>query len=480
MKKIKLPEMNPEKVANQIGDFIIEQIVSIGYTGAVIGLSGGVDSTVTAALAKRAFDIYNLKNEKKLELIGYMLPSKTNLIEDTADGKKFADRLKIKYQIIDIQPVVEAYKNTNPETFETNYNKGNLMSEIRATILHQKAATEKKLVLGTGNKDEDFCVGYYTLFGDGAVHLSPIEPLSKRLVKQMAVYLGFEDLSQRIPSAGLEPGQTDFKDLGYKYETAEIIMEGFAQGLTESEILKEECFIKNAKDDLKEYYEKYKIKKFEEPSQIINDVVRRNKIAIAKSKIVHPPTPTIKFEEELKIALFGGSFNPVHNGHLQIAEELISEGMDEVWFIPCGNHAFGKELIEGEKRVDMIKLTINEKMKVLDLEIKSDKKSFSAETIKYLMNKFPNLDFYYIIGADNLDDLDKWHDFQFLKSINFIVIKRPGFEIKNKHGIKIVQTLNIENHISSKLIRKNIREDLSIETLIPSQVVDYIKKENLY
>jgi len=103
LEKIILPTMNPEVAAKEIGCFVIEIIKNAESTGGVIGLSGGVDSTVTAALVKQAFDIYNKTHDDKLELFGYMLPSKINKPDDLVNAIYVAEKLGIDYKVINIE-----------------------------------------------------------------------------------------------------------------------------------------------------------------------------------------------------------------------------------------------------------------------------------------------------------------------------------------------------------------------------------------
>ena len=231
MKKIKLATMDCKQVCREIGDFVIDAVMETASSGCVIGLSGGVDSSTAAALIKTGFDRHNEKNNQKLELVGYILPSRVNRSQDEADAETVARSLGIRYEIHSIENLVESFESTNPEAFENKFHKGNMISRIRANVLSTKAATENKILAGTGNRDEDFGIGYYTLFGDGAVHLSPIAGLPKRLVREMAAFLGLDKkIIHREPTAGLEPGQSDFKDLGYDYDVVEIVTEGLDQG----------------------------------------------------------------------------------------------------------------------------------------------------------------------------------------------------------------------------------------------------------
>ncbi len=286
--------MDAELVSQEIGDFVVDTVKRANSTGCVIGLSGGVDSTTTAALIKKAFDSYNATHDDTLELVGYVLPSSTNIDADTEDGIKVAERLGIRCETQSIEGIVKAYEGTNPEALSNNFHRGNLTSRIRANVLSTKSATERKTVAGTGNKDEDFGIGYYTLFGDGAVHMSPISGLPKRLVRQMASYLGFEDMASRTPSAGLEPGQTDFKDLGYEYNFVELVTEGLAQGLTQEELYTHGQVHPLAKQQRAFYHDSFGEHKYHTTSEMVDDVIRRHEnVAAPKMEIIHPPSAPV-------------------------------------------------------------------------------------------------------------------------------------------------------------------------------------------
>jgi NAD+ synthase len=299
-RRIKLAKMNPELVTKEIGNFLIREIIGEGKTGGVIVLSGGVDSTCAAALTKRSFDFYNqFKSQSPFELVGYLLPSKLNAKADEEDGKKVAERLGIRYKLINIEPLVEAKCKVQPDVMANQFHRGNQISELRAGVLHGQAALENKIVIGTGNRDEDFGVGYYTLFGDGAVRVSPLGMLPKRLVRQLATYLGFPDLAQRVSSPGLEQGQTAFKDLGYNYEiVVELYANGIEQGFSREELLIHPQLITEAEKNLLEYEKSFGFKKFQNPTELIKDIERRNKIAIGKARVLSPPMAKITLEYE--------------------------------------------------------------------------------------------------------------------------------------------------------------------------------------
>ena len=291
MKQIKLAQMDCAKVSTEIGDFVIQQVKYTGATGCVIGLSGGVDSSATAALIKRAFDRHTAA---KYELVGYILPSNLNKHDDIKDAEGIAHFLGIRSEVHSIEKPVEAFRVTNPEAFKSLFHKGNMISRVRANVLSTKAATEKKILAGTGNKDEDFGIGYYTLFGDGAVHLCPIGGLSKRLVREMASFLGLAgNIVNRVPTAGLEPGQSDYKDLGYDYDVVELVSEGFVQGFTLAELSRHDQIVPVVEKQMEHYKRMFGAAKFTSVGQVVADIQKRHEMAKGKMKIIHPPSPTI-------------------------------------------------------------------------------------------------------------------------------------------------------------------------------------------
>lgn len=184
----------------------------------------------------------------------------------------------------------------------------------------------------------------------------------------------------------------------------------------------------------------------------------------------------------MRVALFGGSFNPIHNTHLKIAEDILIKNIaDEVWLIPCGNHAFGKNLAKSLDRMNMINLAIENKpkIKLISVEMNLDRVSYTSQTVAWCKKEFPH-DFYLVIGADNLKDLPKWHDFEYLKkNIEFILINRPTYSSKETNEIKIKSIIE-GSPISSTQIRNKIANKESIKGLVPEKVEEYIIKNGVY
>jgi NH3-dependent NAD+ synthetase len=126
------------------------------------------------------------------------------------------------------------------------------------------------------------------------VHLSPIAGLPKRLVREMAAFLGLDKkIIYREPTAGLEPGQSDFKDLGYDYDVVEIITEGLNQGFSRQELIKHEQIVPLVEKQMDHYLSVYGTAKLGSVEAVVDDVLKRHQQAKAKMKIIHPPTPQI-------------------------------------------------------------------------------------------------------------------------------------------------------------------------------------------
>ena len=197
-------------------DFIRKQVEASGAKGVVLGMSGGLDSSVVAALCAKA-----IGPEK---VLGLCLPDKVTNPSDVEHAKDLAQKLGIKFKRIEITPIIEALRNCLPD-FDPNARLplANLKVRVRMIILYYYANLYGYLVAGTSNKTE-LRAGYFTKWGDGAADFLPIASLYKAQVRKLAKHLGIpRPILEKTPTAGLWPGQTDEGELGISYEKLDKI-----------------------------------------------------------------------------------------------------------------------------------------------------------------------------------------------------------------------------------------------------------------
>lgn len=210
--------MDLQIVQNKIIDFIRSETHKAGVDGAVIGISGGIDSALTAALTVKA-----LGKEKVLGI--HMPESGLTSAEDGDDAKTLADWLGIELRTIDISEIISAFMDAVPESESADrLTRGNLKARVRMSLLYFHANQLNRMVMGTGNKTE-ILLGYFTKYGDGGVDLEPIGELYKTEVWELSRRLGVpENLITKKPSAGLWAGQTDEAELGISYVKVDQVL----------------------------------------------------------------------------------------------------------------------------------------------------------------------------------------------------------------------------------------------------------------
>lgn len=200
---------------DRITDFIRQYTSGAGFSRVVIGISGGLDSSVVAALAVEALG--------KENVFGIMMPYKKSNPDSLNDGLILAKKLQINYRITDITPMVDVwFDNYEPEADQLR--RGNYMARIRMTVLYDLSVKEKGLVIGTGNRSE-LMAGYTTQYGDNACAFEPIGHLYKTEVRKLAALLPIpESIIKKQPSADLWGGQTDESELGISYHDLDEIL----------------------------------------------------------------------------------------------------------------------------------------------------------------------------------------------------------------------------------------------------------------
>lgn len=187
----------------------------------------------------------------------------------------------------------------------------------------------------------------------------------------------------------------------------------------------------------------------------------------------------------MKIGILGGTFNPIHIGHLILAEEVREKlKLDRVIFIPTylPPHKDSVNIAPASSRIAMVKLAIkgNKYFLVSDIEIKRDGKSYTIETIKEFKKIYPQDELYFIIGSDLLNYLDDWKDLsEITQVVKFIVATRPGYPLeKIPSYISTVAIRAVD--VSGYQIRKTIKENKSFRYLVPDRVFRYISRNRLY
>jgi NAD+ synthase len=221
---LRLSEAELAATREHVTAFVESVVDDAGAEGAVLGLSGGIDSTLTAHLAVEALGADRVH--------GLVMPSDVNTAGNMSDAERVARDLGIGYDVVDIGPIFDAFVEAFPEedtgdridTDPLRTAAGNVRVRIRAVLNYFVANAENRVVLGTGNRSEAL-TGYYTKYGDQAVDCNPIGNLYKQQVRQLAAHVGVDDdLVTKTPSAEMWTGQTDETEMGLSYDTLDAIL----------------------------------------------------------------------------------------------------------------------------------------------------------------------------------------------------------------------------------------------------------------
>ena len=192
-------------------------------------------------------------------------------------------------------------------------------------------------------------------------------------------------------------------------------------------------------------------------------------------------------KHKIKAGLFFGSFNPVHIGHMVIANYMLSfTELDEVWFVlsPHSPHKRKRGLLDPWLRLEMLHLALGDYpgFRVSDIELFLPQPSYTVVTLAHIREKHPDHSFSLIMGSDNLASLEKWFNYKIIvDNYPVYVYPRPGHEsVKSPGGAKVVFTETPLIEISSSFIRSGIKEGKDMKFFLPEKVYSYILREQIY
>lgn len=189
----------------------------------------------------------------------------------------------------------------------------------------------------------------------------------------------------------------------------------------------------------------------------------------------------------MKIAVFGGAFDPPHFGHIKVVKNFLQLGLvDEVWLLPVKNHAFSKKMASAVDRLEMLSLVKKKYFKDLPVEIceyelNHSGMSITYETLKALSLEYPEHSFSFLMGSDNLASFHKWHSYEeMLKQFVFYVYPRAGFDFTSlREGMTALHDLE-EMKISSTAVKQELLSGAAVKSLLAPEVINYLSKHSLY
>lgn len=193
----------------------------------------------------------------------------------------------------------------------------------------------------------------------------------------------------------------------------------------------------------------------------------------------------ILYNRHVKIAILGGRFDPPHIGHYLIAKQVLEmyPDIEKVLFIPVSAHQWKPTVASGRQRLAMLESFKEDRIEVLDIEIKREGISYSIDTIKAIKSE-TNAQIFWIVGSDILSEFHRWENAQELvKLATFLVFPRDPYHLPDKlpTGFTLISGKDlISTNLSSTIIRKRIKEGKSISHLVPKETEAYIKKHKLY
>jgi NAD+ synthase len=216
-----------EEMVSVVTTFLRDSVEQSGMDGVIIGMSGGLDSSIVAKLATDALGSENV--------LGVLLPESTSSQEDAEHAEFYSRSLGIEFETVSIDGMLQASVDATGGSVDKTV-LANIKARCRMIVLYQRANSLNRLVLGTGNKSE-LMVGYFTKFGDGGCDLLPIGDLYKTQIREMAESLGLpKEIIIKPPSAGLWEGQTDEVELGISYEELDSILLGIELSMDDDQI----------------------------------------------------------------------------------------------------------------------------------------------------------------------------------------------------------------------------------------------------